>query len=397
MKTNALHKQLQLAAPKHLKPDYWLQNASDNPTARLSQITRFNAKVYNRLDFPNVFAAGYADFEASLANTTIPSRPLFDVNGDVTNFTALNEQLVQITRFAKLRYALVLHRSNLRTFPNKDLVTDDPFAYKTDWHQESTIDLGTAVVCGAQVGAWYFCLTPLYWGWLHADDLAFCDKNTAQDYATSRPRILTLASRGYFAVAPDQRLLTQMGTTLPLIRSDAKGHWVKVPLSKADGTLLITSALIPAETEDFSIFPLPAQKSTLIQQAFLMLGEPYSWGGSCMGIFGRDCSRFLKDAYATLGFILPRNGNQQEQVCEPVLDLRAIPDTAKRKAAIIAEGEMGDILAMPGHVLLYLGHDKGEPYVLHSTGGQIMQVVVSTLNIGTPPLIDRLHSLGRVF
>jgi cell wall-associated NlpC family hydrolase len=78
-------------------------------------------------------------------------------------------------------------------------------------------------------------------------------------------------------------------------------------------------------------------------QAFKMLGEPYAWGGSRMGIFGRDCSRFTRDIYATTGLILPRNGSQQQRVCPTQIVFTLDMADADRKTALCEKAAPGAI------------------------------------------------------
>jgi hypothetical protein len=141
----------------------------------------------------------------------------------------------------------------------------------------------------------------------------------------------------------------------------------------------------------------PCTPDSLLKAAFLLLGERYAWGDSCLGIFGRDCSRLAKDVYAVTGVVLPRNGDQQAQVGRIKVLTPDLPPAARR-ALITTEAIPGDLLITPGHVMIYLGAIDGEPYVIHDKGGRHMCILVSTLDLGDsqPSLLEKLTHLVRV-
>jgi cell wall-associated NlpC family hydrolase len=130
----------------------------------------------------------------------------------------------------------------------------------------------------------------------------------------------------------------------------------------------------------------------LLAQAFKLLLEPYAWGDSRLGIFGRDCSRLVRDVYATTGIIWPRNANQQEQVGNHRATFTPEMDDATRRRLIAEQVPPGALLIMPGHVMLYLGHIDGEPFAIHATSsGPYSHVIVSDLSLGQEvSLLQRL-------
>jgi len=75
------------------------------------------------------------------------------------------------------------------------------------------------------------------------------------------------------------------------------------------------------------------------------------------------------EVYKTFGILLPRNTTQQRE--SPIgKNTRFSPDdSAAKKLGILASADVGDLLYSPGHVMLFLGHIDGEPYVIHSLFG----------------------------
>ena len=137
-----------------------------------------------------------------------------------------------------------------------------------------------------------------------------------------------------------------------------------------------------------------------------MLHQPYGWGE----MFGaRDCSRFIMDIFATFGILMPRNSKLQARIGISLGTGRGNDD--QRKAKVLDRAiPFATTLRLPGHIMLYLGKDKGKYYAIHNIWGiqtnrqfgpvlqKIGKVVVSDLSLGkigtfsiiTPP--DHRHS-----
>lgn len=108
---------------------------------------------------------------------------------------------------------------------------------------------------------------------------------------------------------------------------------------------------------------------------------PYGWGGLKDSV---DCSSLIFNAYRTVGIILPRNADEQEQSAGVTHKLSG---TSGERTAVINSLEPGACLYMDGHTLLYIGKINGDPYTIHSLGSYFnkgvrqreMRVVVSDL------------------
>ena len=172
-----------------------------------------------------------------------------------------------------------------------------------------------------------------------------------------------------------------MGSRLPLIEETSSIYRVRIPVQTPDNRLQIVDGYIPKQRDEFHRGFVACTQRNLLTLAFSMLGEGYAWGGSRLGIFGRDCSRFVKDLYAVTGVVLPRNSGQQGHVCTPSAEFPADMADSERKALLVEHGSPGDLLVLPGHVMVYLGPVEGEPYVIHDVGGKYMRVLVSTLDL----------------
>ena len=102
---------------------------------------------------------------------------------------------------------------------------------------------------------------------------------------------------------------------------------------------------------------------------------PYSWGGKDLGV---DCSSFIQNLYRTFGFIFPRNTSSQNNSVGPFLDLTKMSNTEKLETI---KKQKPALLYQKGHVMLYLGVKKNEPYIIHASGNtQTLKVVLEKLS-----------------
>lgn len=112
--------------------------------------------------------------------------------------------------------------------------------------------------------------------------------------------------------------------------------------------------------------PLGYSRANLIRTAFQYLGESYGWGHADGT---RDCSGFVSEVYAALGVVMPRNTGDQRDMA----NFRAIrfseETTLAERDRVISETSPGDLVFIPGHVMMVLGHWNGLTYVIHDTPG----------------------------
>jgi cell wall-associated NlpC family hydrolase len=99
----------------------------------------------------------------------------------------------------------------------------------------------------------------------------------------------------------------------------------------------------------------PPSSPDIVAAAALYLGCPYLWGGR--SFLGIDCSGLVQSAFRDIGIAVPRDTDlQRDTIGERVA--AAGPDELRR----------GDLLYMPGHVLIY----AGDGAVIHADGATMM-------------------------
>ena len=311
---------------------------------------------------------------------------------------------------------LVLRRSAIRRLPTRDRLFSDPSDTDIDRLQETAAFPGSplAVLHRSADMQWAFVVTPHYEGWIAADAIATGSRDAVLGYVAAATRMIT-GSRVRTAFTPELPELSQlsldMGTVLPELagwpqnepvngQAPWASHVVQLPFRGPGGTLSFRAALLP-RSADTHAGPLPATRANVIKQACKFLGDRYGWGHD---YDSRDCSGLVCDVYRSLGLLLPRNTSDQA-VCPAVHRTPVAADVSREeRLAAIASLAAGDLIYLPGHVMMVVGHAP-DTWVIHATHGKrsaatvngvvIMPLAEATTNAGDP-IIDSVTTLVRV-
>jgi len=265
-------------------------------------------------------------------------------------------------------------QTDLRVLPTAEPLFDAPGDAFVDNLQASSLDTGTALIVRhrSRDEAWLYVTTELAAGWLPASAVALADESSFMArYTSAATAVVTAAKADLYA---DEALTVflgsvRMGTKLileaPEAETAAEAAAIGISLCgrSGDGTLVQTTAWV--STDQIRTGYLPYTARTIYQQAFKLLNAPYGWGGS----FGeQDCSQFLCEIFATVGVVLPRNSAWQSRIGVPLTEISAkAADEIKQTTLMESALPGATILRLPGHIMLYLGTDRGKPYVIHST------------------------------
>ncbi|MGP1665196.1 MAG: C40 family peptidase, partial [Rhodanobacter sp.] len=321
------------------------------------------------------------------ATSRRPTDPLFDIDAQPVSAATLDSLVGELNVAAipaqqTTRYGLVVQRASLRAFPTARRVFSERGETDIDRFQETAEFPGTPVVIAhmSADGQWVFVLSPRYAAWTRQENVAEGSAADVFGYAEKTPyRIVTGAVvRTVFTreVPSVSQLPLDMGTRVPLMTGLAPdqpvngqtpyaAHVIELPLRQADGSLAFSPALLQKNT-DTADAGLPLTRANIIRQGFKFLGERYGWGHA---YDGRDCSGFISDVYRSMGVQMPRNTSRQ--AISPALQHRAFTDKDSRASRIAAAQalDVGDLVYIPGHVMMVIGHLHGQPYVIHDVGG----------------------------
>lgn len=378
----------------YFSPDFWVARAKDADAvlmtpdaiaARNARLFQVDDSMHDIAALPSTLAraqvAGWIDGLASL-----PSRPLWDENGKPVPKATLdaivaNRAMDAIPASQSTRYGMAVERAMLRTFPTSLRVFSSDDDGDIDRFQESGLFPGApvAIVHASADGKWLFVVSERYAAWVEADAIAEGARDAVLGYGAKAPyRVITDAKPRTVFTREEPRvseLQIDMGVRVPLAPppydKPVNGQfpytsWVlELPVRNADGSLAFAPALLQRNQGSAPDF-LPLTRGNILRQAFKFLGERYGWGHSYNG---RDCSGFVSDVYHSMGVQMPRNTSDQS--VSPAFrrtHFEAGDSRAKRMAAVAAL-DVGDLIYIPGHVMMFAGRIDGQPYVIHDTNG----------------------------
>ncbi len=301
----------------------------------------------------------------------------------------------------RMLFGLIVKRTDIRVFPTEEISMGTPTSYEFDRFQHSSISPGSliGIYHFSKDRLWAYVQTGFIRGWVRTTALAIGKgKNEAVDYEEAKERLLITGS--FVKIFGDSSLqqiifLAQMGNTFPILNQPSNtgitppGYIIQIPFREVDGVLTFRKGYL-SKDEDVHPGFLPYTQENLARQAFKMLHQPYGWGE----MFGaRDCSRFIMDIFATFGILMPRNSKLQARVGISLGQMEGM--NLKEKERVLDRAiPLATTLRLPGHIMLYLGKDKGNYYAIHNLWAiqkrgwfgpvleKIGKVVVSDLSLG---------------
>ncbi|HVI26498.1 MAG TPA: SH3 domain-containing protein [Xanthomonadaceae bacterium] len=378
----------------YLAPDFWIARLQqpDAVVFDRARIAANNARLVEVDDSLHDLAALPATLDRAQVAHWIeglsrrPTRTLYGedhrpVAAGALDAIVANAALDAIPASQPTRYGLAVRRAALRSFPTALRVFSSDDDTDIDRFQESALFPGTpvAIVHASRDGSWLFVVSPRYAAWVEADAIAEGAKDAVLGYAAKAPYRVVTGAKVRTVFTPEEprvsELQLDMGVRVPLadVAADKPVNgqhpytaWpVELPVRNADGSLGFAPALVQRNADTASDY-LPLTRANLIRQAFKFLGERYGWGHSYNA---RDCSGFVSEVYRSMGVLLPRNTS--DQGVSPGLDHVRFTDKdgrATREAAARAL-EVGDLVYIPGHVMMVIGRIGDVPYVIHDTNG----------------------------
>lgn len=316
--------------------------------------------------------------------------------------------------------AFTVTRTALRAWPTTRPAFRAPGDREFDQFQETGLHLmePVRIVAESRDRAWCWVRSRIAAGWVPARALAVADDALWERYARIASPVVVVAPgvrtqpQPYDAEISGRAL--EFGAYLPRWpepvavggQSSVGQVVIGYPVRTTDGGLAMRPALVRDDGRIVSGF-LPWSRKTLLQAVFTQLGDRYDWGDR---LGGHDCSSLVMDAYRTVGVLIPRNSAAQRRFLTPRSEWGG-DDPVSRRLHDLTAAQPGDLLYMPGHVLLYLGLVDGTPYAIHAFVGYgeraealrpvlVNAVEVSPVDLPTrhgPTFLEGLTAVCRVF
>ncbi|MGR3980962.1 NlpC/P60 family protein [Pseudoalteromonas sp. 1181_04] len=376
-----------------LTPQHWLSQVTDKTLMSAAQIAAFNKQliadnehIVDPLDFASQLTREQLKAYI-LSISAVPKIPRFYPNGvalsnkHFAKYLA-NLNLDAVTDNNQVSYAMVVKRSVLRTFPTSDRVLNSGLDNDLDRFQESGLFPGdtVAILHESADKKWLLVRAYNYLAWAPKADIAISNKSTLREFKNNDDFLLITGAKVNTAYVPNDATTSQvqldMGVRLPLMPADKTPHLlngqntyanyvVQLPTRGEQGQLVIKPALI-SRSSDVHLGYLPYTQQHLIKQGFKFLGERYGWGHDYNG---RDCTGFVGEIYKSFGLLMPRNSGQQGKGEYGTNHRFDKTSNESDKLAVVNNMQVGDLIYIPGHVMMYLGEQDGQPYVIHDVKG----------------------------
>ncbi|WP_170309552.1 SH3 domain-containing protein [Litorilituus lipolyticus] len=450
---------------EHLTAKYWLNKlpAPDKVLMSQQEISAFNQTLVNTNPYITDPLAIKPVLTKSLLLgkinqiSSIPSSARHFANKTPlteSDYQELRDKvnLAAITEANSVAYGLVTRRSVLRKFPTWQrafkLNDDDTIDHELDLFQESGIFPGevVAVLHNSKDGLWSLVQAYNYLAWMPSKDLAIGEKDQIAQF-NKAAHFITITGGKVFVDIPRnaqnneaELLQLDMGVRLPLVthlelslndssnndslynvngQNPYANHIVRFPTKNSFGKLAFTTLSIP-KSKDVTVGTLAMTQGNIIKQSFKFLGERYGWGHD---FNGRDCTGFIGEIYKSFGLLMPRNSGQQaksdygynirfQMPINEQLQAKSkheqdtlIELQYKKKQQGLESLQVGDLLYLPGHVVMFLGMDKGQPYIIHDVkdykvlqeNGQLYEGVLNGVSV-TPlqPMHDYVNQLSVI-
>ena len=275
------------------------------------------------------------------------------------------------------KYAINLTRTVAKIFPTLDFASES----LEDTYFDSFISAevmpceGVVVLHESADGEYSYILIGSYLGWVKTDNLAICSsKEEWLSYTKPEEFLVVTGSEIVLEETAENTassgMILPMGTKIRLSKEiddevNGRGTYgcyeVDIPVRGENGQIAVEKALLPV-SKDVNVGFLPMTSRNVLKQAFKFLGKVYGYGGA---LSSNDCSGFVRQVYACFGLELPRNASAIANMSDlGSVETSKMSVDAKKK--LLSETLPGMPVFMSGHLMLYIGSEAGEPYVISS-------------------------------
>jgi hypothetical protein len=406
-----------------LSPNFWVARTAqaDNVLMTRAQVAARNDRTWasdtNLVDLAKIGSSvGRAEIAKWLEGLVSPfSAPPLDAAGkplaaaDLAAMKA-NRNLGAIPEAQPARFGMAVRRALLRVYPSETVAFPASDALDFDYYAAGVLFPGDAVVIlnRSGDGRWLLVQTWQGPGWVHSDQIGEGSREAVLDYAKRAPYRVVTGGEVRTVDTPEAPALSQMqfdmGARVPLDRllpdqpvngASPYAAWtISLPVRGSDGALSFRPALLQRVVDSAPDY-LPLTRANIIRQAFKFLGERYGWGHT---LNARDCSGFTSDVYRSFGVVMPPNSGAQGASPAFHHQLFTAQSTHAERLKAVMNADVGDLLVVPGHVMMILGKVDGRPYVIQDVPYAIFRDKAGALHktklggVSVTPLLPLLYT-----
>jgi hypothetical protein len=372
-----------------LSPEFWIRRAPSATTVLLD--AKQTAEQRRRVYGPQGGLFDLTAIPATLSQAQIatwvkeaeqsPVKLAVDEAGQPVS-EALLQSLRQNTAVERIpvsgaaRHGLSVRRTALRTLPSERTF----YAAGDNRDYESLtggiLFPGEAVIVAHESAdqQWLLVFSTQGPGWVKRSDIGIGPAETVFGYTKAQPGRVVTGDQVRTVFTPEAPQVSQLDIDMGVSLPDAEvapgetvngagtyASWVlRLPVRQPDGSLAFSNALL-RRTADTAPGYLPLTRANIIRQSFKFLGERYGWGHQ---FNARDCSGLTGEVYRSMGVILPPNAGLQGKSASLSHRSFGAADSHAARVQALAQAQVGDLVVVPGHVLMIIGHVDGQPYVI---------------------------------
>lgn len=270
--------------------------------------------------------------------------------------------------FNKLRKGIMLQKAHIRVLPtNKPYFLDFKKAgegYPFDYWQNSTIPMATPVFIYHETDNWVLISSHLCSGWVEKEKITYINNDIIESLIKPN-RIAIIEDRTPIYSKTHEYLgSADIGTFFPFLFKDEVNH--KATFVKKNEWGFAELIVINIPIKSGARMPIPLTQNNVAKVASKMMNQNYGWGGM---YFNRDCSQLTLDLFTPFGLILPRNGNHQATHGGDYLKTTELDFKEYKEFVIANSTPFATLVRIPGHIMVYIGEENGNPLVLHNIWG----------------------------
>jgi len=265
------------------------------------------------------------------------------------------------------RRAITTERTNVRALPTRTPFYLDPHrageGFPFNYNQNSALHMNVPLYVShfSKDRKWAFVRASYAFGWVKVRDIAFVDNAFIHAFENGKYAITIKDDLRLYDEKGRAVSFVKLGTLFPIAK-DGKHYLAAKRGAKGKAVIKYVNVDTP---HLIAKKPLPFTSKNVAKVAKEFYNEPYGWGGS----YGcRDCSATTRDFLGVFGIFLRRNSSKQAQDGKSIY-IKGLPRHAKKRKIIQEAEPFRSLLYVPGHIVLYLGHYKGEPVIMHTYWG----------------------------